>query len=88
VLVYYFERFLTEYEGRFEKEYGYFRPVIEVFVREVLRLLVDRGLLSPEWVERAADLERGGVCPGLTASAVVRSDKSASLDSARRILSS
>ena len=60
----------------------------EVFAREVLRLLVDRGLLSPEWVERAADLERGGACPGLTASAAVRSDKSASLDSARRILSS
>ena len=28
VLFHYFERFLEEYEHRFEKEYGYLRPVI------------------------------------------------------------
>ncbi len=35
----YFERFLTEYEGRFENEYGYFRPVI----REVVERYLDCG---------------------------------------------
>ncbi len=29
VFFYYFERVLREYEDRFEKEYGYFRPVIQ-----------------------------------------------------------
>ena len=29
VLFHYFERFLEEYEHRFEKEYGYLRPVIQ-----------------------------------------------------------
>jgi hypothetical protein len=29
VFFFYFERFLREYEDRFEKEYGYFRPVIQ-----------------------------------------------------------
>jgi len=48
VLFHHFERFLIEYEPRFEREDGYFRPI----VREVLRLLVDKGLLSPEWAER------------------------------------
>jgi ribosomal protein S27E len=32
VLFHYFEQFLREYEGRFEKEYGYFRPVIKEVV--------------------------------------------------------
>ena len=27
-LFHHFERFLTEYEERFEREYGYFRPVV------------------------------------------------------------
>jgi hypothetical protein len=26
VLFHYFDRFLAEYEGRFEKEHGFFRP--------------------------------------------------------------
>ena len=80
-----FDRFLAEYERRFEKEYGYFRPIVqevveryfdcgnprsgfarircpdchlddarlaEIFAREVLALLVSKGLLSPEWAER------------------------------------
>ena len=25
----YFEKFLLEYENRFEREYGYFRPVMQ-----------------------------------------------------------
>jgi hypothetical protein len=29
VFFYYFEQFLREYEDRFEKEYEYFRPVIQ-----------------------------------------------------------
>jgi len=29
VLFHYFDRFLAEYEGRFEKEHGFFRPVIK-----------------------------------------------------------
>jgi ribosomal protein S27E len=36
VLFHYFERFLREYEGRFEKEYGYFRPVIKEVVERYL----------------------------------------------------
>ena len=65
VLFHNFDRFLTVYEGRFEKEYGHFRPGVfhrlphlddsrlaEIFAREVLRLLVGKGLLSPEWEER------------------------------------
>ena len=33
VLFHYFDRFLAEYEGRFEKEYGYFRPIIKEVVK-------------------------------------------------------
>jgi hypothetical protein len=29
VLFHYFDRFLAEYEGRFEKECGFFRPIIK-----------------------------------------------------------
>ncbi len=29
VLFHYFERFLEEYEHRFEKEYGYLRPIVQ-----------------------------------------------------------
>ena len=29
VLFYYFEKFLSEYEDRFEREYGYLRPVVQ-----------------------------------------------------------
>jgi hypothetical protein len=36
VFFYYFERFLREYESRFEKEYGYFRPVIQDVVERYL----------------------------------------------------
>jgi hypothetical protein len=63
VLFHNFDRFLIAYERRFEKEYGYFRPIIrlprlddarlaEIFGREVLALLVSKGLLSPECAER------------------------------------
>ncbi|MBM3295663.1 MAG: hypothetical protein FJY82_14250 [Candidatus Aminicenantes bacterium] len=31
-----FERFLAEYEGRFEREYGYFRPVVKEVVERYL----------------------------------------------------
>jgi len=34
VLFHYFERFLAEYDDRFEKEYGYFRPVIKDVVEK------------------------------------------------------
>jgi hypothetical protein len=33
VLFHYFDRFLAEYEGRFEKEYGFFRPIIKEVVQ-------------------------------------------------------
>ena len=39
VLFHNFDRFLTVYEGRFEKEYGHFRPV----VKEVVERYLDRG---------------------------------------------
>jgi serine/threonine protein kinase len=32
VLFHYFDRFLAEYEGRFEKEYSFFRPIIKEVV--------------------------------------------------------
>ncbi len=36
VVFHHFERFLTEYERRFEKEYGYFRPIIKEVVERYL----------------------------------------------------
>jgi ribosomal protein S27E len=36
VFFYYFELFLREYENRFEKQYGYFRPVIQDVVEKYL----------------------------------------------------
>ena len=36
VLFHYFERFLGEYERRFEKEYGYLRPIIQDVVNKYL----------------------------------------------------
>jgi ribosomal protein S27E len=36
VFFYYFERFVEEYEYRYEKEYGYFRPVIKDVVEKYL----------------------------------------------------
>jgi len=36
VLFHYFDRFLAEYEGRFKKEYGYFRPIIKEVVERYL----------------------------------------------------
>jgi len=39
VLFHNFERFLTAYEMRFEKEYGYFRPIVQ----EVVELYLDCG---------------------------------------------
>jgi len=29
VLFHYFEKFLSEYESRFEREYGFLRPVVQ-----------------------------------------------------------
>ncbi|MBN2246045.1 MAG: transposase zinc-binding domain-containing protein [Candidatus Aminicenantes bacterium] len=36
VFFHYFERFLREYEDRFEREYGFFRPVIKDVVEKYL----------------------------------------------------
>jgi ribosomal protein S27E len=36
VLFHYFDRFLSEYEGRFEREYGFFRPIIKEVVERYL----------------------------------------------------
>ena len=36
VLFHYFERFSGEYEHRFEKEYGYLRPIIQDVVNKYL----------------------------------------------------
>ena len=60
VMFHHFDRFLAEYEGRFEQEYGFFRPVgfhlvpriddsqlEEIFAREVLADLVRKELLNP-----------------------------------------
>ena len=36
VLFHHFDRFLAEYESRFEREYGYFRPIIKDVVERYL----------------------------------------------------
>jgi len=36
VLFHYFDQFLQEYESRFEKEYGFFRPIIKAVVERSL----------------------------------------------------
>ena len=36
VLFYYFECFLAEYESRFEKDYGFFRPIVKEVVERYL----------------------------------------------------
>jgi len=36
ILFHYFDKFLLEYENRFEKEYGYFWPVIKEVVEHYL----------------------------------------------------
>ena len=36
VLFHHFERFVAEYEGRFEREYGYFRPIVKEVVEKYL----------------------------------------------------
>jgi len=36
VLSHHFDRFLTEYESRFEREYGFFRPIIKDVVERYL----------------------------------------------------
>jgi hypothetical protein len=36
VLFHYFDRFLAEYEGRFERDYGFFRPIIKEVVDRYL----------------------------------------------------
>jgi ribosomal protein S27E len=36
VLFHYFDRFLTEYESRFQREYGFFRPIIKDVVERYL----------------------------------------------------
>jgi hypothetical protein len=36
VLFHHFDRFLAEYESRFEGEYGYFRPIIKEVVERYL----------------------------------------------------
>ena len=36
VLFHHFERFLAEYEDRFEREYGFFRPIVKEVVEKYL----------------------------------------------------
>ena len=36
VLFHYFDRFLAEYEGRFEKQHGFFRPIVKEVVERYL----------------------------------------------------
>lgn len=43
MLSYYFERFVAEYEQKFERTYGYLRPI----VREVVEKYLDCG--NPRW---------------------------------------
>jgi hypothetical protein len=62
VLFHYFEQFLTEYESRFEREYGFFRPII----KEVIERYLDCGnprcgfarIRCPDCGEKAEEVER------------------------------
>jgi hypothetical protein len=36
VLFHHFDRFLTEHESRFEREYGFFRPIVKEVVERYL----------------------------------------------------
>ena len=36
VLFHYFDRFLSEYESRFQREYGFFRPIVKEVVERYL----------------------------------------------------
>jgi len=36
VLFHHFDRFLVEYEDRFEREYGFFRPIVKEVVEKYL----------------------------------------------------
>jgi hypothetical protein len=61
VLFHYFDRFLAEYEGRFEKECGFFRPIIKAIGRALsgLRqpaLRIRPHPLSGLWPGAAADV--------------------------------
>jgi len=38
-MFHYFDQFLAEYEGRFEKEYGFLRPIIKAAVQALLKYL-------------------------------------------------
>jgi hypothetical protein len=42
VLFHHFDRFLTEYESRFEREYGFFRPIVKEVVIAAIQTFGDR----------------------------------------------
>jgi len=53
VLFHNFDRFLTEYEARFKREYGFFRPI----VKEVVERYLDFGSPRREFARiRCPDL--------------------------------
>jgi hypothetical protein len=37
VLFYYFDRFLADYERRFDKDYGFFRPIVKEMKKRLER---------------------------------------------------
>ena len=50
VLFHYFEEFVAEYEHRFEREYGYLRPVIQEIVPGIIAVIQSFGsrkILTP-----------------------------------------
>ncbi len=47
VLFHHLERFLAEYESRFEREYGYFRPIVKEVVERYL--YGDQKFVTPAW---------------------------------------
>ena len=56
VLFHHFDRFLTEYESRFEREYGFFRPI----VKEVVERYLDCGNKTLKFESVGAADGRGG----------------------------
>ncbi len=56
VLFHYFERFLAEYENRFEREYGYLCPVIQ----EVFSLLLREKLTGLSLVHKTLRWRHSG----------------------------
>ena len=79
VLFHYFDRFLSEYESRFQREYGFFRPIVkevaeghhEAWKAVVISKCLAKGMRLPRRFAPRNDASTAATrAPGLPASAV------------------